>query len=269
VSAQQICLVFIENKLQIIDQMKAVTFILLFVLPGLILAQTKVVRYFDESWEPTQQQKSTYVAEFVKDNDNYTCIFYWAGSTKMAGKGVYADTTLAKPIGLVTSYYKNGITEDSTYYDDKGSLQYSFHYYKTGKLEVHHYVQEKSNESKTEAYDENGKKIKNYIYAKEAEFKGGERAWKNYIAKNVNTEFKSKGKEEEIVAVRILFAVNETGNTANIKVIESSGNKQIDNDAIRVIQASPIWNNAIYLNKPIKVYRIQPISYVLSPSQKN
>ena len=106
--------------------MKTVKFILLFALPNLILAQSKVVRYFDESWEPTQQQRSTYVAEFVKENDNYTCIFYWAGSTKMAGKGVYADTTIAKPIGLVTSYYKNGITEDSTYYDDKGSYQYSF-----------------------------------------------------------------------------------------------------------------------------------------------
>ena len=114
-----------------------------------------------------------------------------------------------------------------------------------------------------------GKKIKNYIYSKEAEFKGGGRAWNNYIAKNVNTEFKSKGREEEIVKVRILFAVNETGNTANIKVIESSGNKQVDNDAIRVIQASPVWNNALYLNKPVKVYRIQPISYVLSPNQKN
>jgi len=249
--------------------MKTVNFILLFVLPNLILAQSKVVRYFDESWEPTQQQKSTYVAEFVKENDNYTCIFYWAGSTKMAGKGVYADTTIAKPIGLVTSYYKNGITEDSTYYDDKGSYQYSFHYYKNGKLEVHHSVRENSNEAITEAYDEKGKKIKNYIYSKEAEFKGGERAWNNYIMKNVYTEFKSKGKEEEIVTVRILFAVNETGNTANIKVTESSGNKQVDSDAIRVIQGSPVWNNAIYLNKPVKVYRIQPISYVLSPNQKN
>ena len=143
--------------------MKAVTFTLLIVLPKLILAQDKVVRYFDEAWEPTQQQKSAYVAEFVKDNNNYTCIFYWTGTTKMAGRGIYADTTLAKPIGLVTSYYKSGITEDSAYYDDTGSLQYSFHYYKNGKLEVYHYVQE-NNEPITEAYDENGKKIKNYIY---------------------------------------------------------------------------------------------------------
>src|SRR4026208_354535 len=118
--------------------MKIVLSIFLFLLPNFIWAQDKVVRYYDNLWEPSQEQKATYVAEFLKDNDSYKCTFYWTGTTKVAGRGVYADTSLAKPIGLVTSYYKNGIPEDSTYYNNNGTLQYSFHYYKSGKLEVHH-----------------------------------------------------------------------------------------------------------------------------------
>ena len=247
---------------------KLITYLFPILVPFFVFTQTKVVRYFDKSWEPTESQKSMYTAEFIKDGENYTCIFYWTGTSTVAGKGTYLDTTVAKPIGLLTGYFRNGAIEDSNYYDKNGSLLYQFHYYKNGKLEVHYQSSGDDKQPIIEAFDENGKKIKNYIFSKEAQFRGGDAAWKKFIAKTVNNDLRIPGKEGLSVTVKILFAINEMGNTSSIKVIESSGVKQVDADAARVILSSPAWDNAIYLNKPVKAYRIQPITYVLSTTRR-
>jgi periplasmic protein TonB len=226
----------------------------------------KVIRYFSDSWEPAEATKSTYTGEFTQNGEKYDCVFYWTGSTAVAGKAKYRDTTLLKPVGLATGYYKNGKTEDSIFYDDNGTLLYAFHFHKNGKLEVHYSASNNGTPS-IEAYDENGSKIKNYIYSKEAEFKGGEKAWKAYLSKNVNSEIKAAGKEEQTVSVKVMFIINESGYPTKAKITESSGNRLVDNDAVRAILSAPAWSPAIFRNKPVKVYRIQPLTYILSPKK--
>ena len=246
---------------------KLLTYLFFALLPCLICAQTKVVKYFDDSWSAAEQQRSTYTAEFIKENDNYKCTLYWTSSGAVAGRAIYADTTLAKPVGSVVGYYKNGKVEDSSFYDGNSSLVNAFHYYQGGQLKARYQSSGEGKDPTIEAFDESGKKIKNYIYAREAEFTGGDKAWKAYIEKNVSKEFRIKGNGEQVVHVKVLFAVNEYGSAVKVKVIESSGIKQVDNDAVRVIMNSPSWKPAIYLNQPVKAYRIQPFTYVLSPEK--
>lgn len=241
---------------------------LVIVLPHMAYAQDKFVKYYDNDWAVTESEKSTYTAEFVAHGERYNCIFYWTSTKALAGKATYTDTTLNKPVGLVLGYYKNGRTEDSVFYDDNSRLINRYHYYQNGQLESHYYIPAGQNKPIIEAYDETGKRVKNYIYEKEAEFKGGEKAWNDYLLKNVNTKINAPGNGDVTVTVKVLFVVNEFGNTAKAKVIESSGVPAVDRDAVRVILGSPVWNNAISLNKPVKVYRIQPLTYQLTAAKK-
>ena len=232
-------------------------------LPFVLLAQDKMVKYYDEDVSPAPKERSTYYAEFVKLGDRYNVTIYWTASNALNGKMICADTSLSKPVGLALSYYKNGRTEDSTFFDDDSKVINRYHYYPNRQLELHYYFPDGQTQPVIEAYDETGKKIKNYIYEKEAEFKGGDKAWNSYLIKNANTELRAPGNTDVTATVKVLFAVNEFGFTAKPKVIESSGITSVDRDAIRVILASPQWNNAIQFNKPVKVYRIQPITYQL------
>ncbi len=63
--------------------------------------------------------------------------------------------------------------------------------------------------------------------------------------------------------VQVKFTIDKEGNAANVKIFKSSGYKEIDKDALRVISESPVWNNAIQFNNPVKAFRVQPFSYKL------
>ena len=245
--------------------MKKLLFILTIIRVPLFLAgQSTIIKHYDAEWNPSDSAKSTYRTEFKLAGDGYSCLCYWKGTQKIAGKGTFKDTSITKPIGLFIGYHKNGNTEDSSFYDQNSTLQYAYRYYKNKQLEVHYTLPENKTEPVIEAFDEEGKRIKGYIYAKEAEFKGGDKAWQSYILKSVSKDLKAKNKADKRVSVKIIFCISEDGYTTKIKILESSGISYVDSDAMRVIANSPQWKNAIYLNKPIKVYRIQPFTYELA-----
>ena len=229
----------------------------------------KVVKYYDKDWSETSRDQAAYYAEFIKQGNVYQCTSYYSGSKIVRGKSTFADTLMISPIGLQTLYNKKGKIEDSIYYTD-GKPTLLYHYYANGKLAVYYHVPENKKEGITEAYDEEGKKIKNYIVQKEAEFKGGEKAWKTYLKKNIGKEFSAK-KDNEITSasVQIQFVVDENGGVIKPKVFKSSGDKEIDRDALRVISESPEWNSAILYNKPVKAYRVQPFTYTLEAEKKS
>jgi antitoxin component YwqK of YwqJK toxin-antitoxin module len=86
------------------------------------------------------------------------------------------------PVGLQVLYFENGQVEDSSFYEDH-HIKYSFHYYPNNQLESHYYLPDNKKEGIAEGYDESGKRIKKYVFEKEPEFKGGEKAWVAYIKK--------------------------------------------------------------------------------------
>jgi hypothetical protein len=246
------------------------TLLLLFVISLLNFcarAQT-ITKYYDNEWSPTTQDKASFYADFVKEGSLYQGTSYYLQTGKIRGKSAYPDTILANPRGMLVLYGKNGNLEDSGLFDMSGKLVYSYHYHPNKKLAARYYVPDGKTEPIIEGFDEDGNKIKDYVYAKEAEFKGGEKKWGEYLSKNLSKDFSSKDDQQQTVHVRILFIVNETGQVIRPKVLESSGIKTIDADAIRVLISSPPWIPALQYNKPVKVYRIQPFTYVLYPPKK-
>lgn len=225
-------------------------------------AQDKVVKYYDSDWALIAKEKAIYYAEFVKEDTAYTCHSYWIGSDILLARSTFADTSFAKAIGLQLRYYKNGNVQDSTLYDDRGQISYTFHYHENKQLAIRYIVADEKKESVTEAYDESGNTLKNYVYLKEAEFKGGDKAWSAYLHNNVTKDFRNNSEaeaagitshnKEVTVTVQINFIIDENGNVVEPKVLKSSEVSYVDKDALNVIASSPQWKNGIYLNKPVK-----------------
>lgn len=239
-----------------------------FVAGGLLLkAQTSVTKFYDANWVTTSKDKAAFYADFVKAGNNYNCTSYWINTTIVRGKSTFEDTLMQSATGLQVLYFKNGHVEDSSFIENKQAI-YSYHYYPNNKLAAHYYIAANSKVGVSEGYDESGNIIKHYVFQKEAEFKGGQKGWTNYLTKNATPNLPVKGDTAVTANVAIQFVVDENGDILKPKIYKSSGYKNVDNDALRLIADSPQWNNGILYNKPVKNYKVQPISYMLQPEKK-
>lgn len=236
---------------------------LLVIISSTTNAQTKVTKYYDIYWTEVSKEQAMFYADFIKEGSYYNCISYWINTQKIKGKSTFADTVMTHPIGEQILYFKNGHVEDSIFFDDN-QVKYQYHYYPNNQLAAYYHLLDNKKEGIVVGYDESGKEIKNYIFLKEAKFKSGEKGWTNYIYKNTAKDLSVKGNKEKTATVNIEFIIDEDGNVIKPKVKKSSGYKNIDQDALQIIANSPLWENAILYNKPVKAYRMQPFIYVLT-----
>jgi TonB family protein len=250
--------------------MKNIT-LLSFLLFFLIFSSSaqKITRYYDIDWAETTPDKAVYYADFIKEGGLYKTTSYWVSTKVVRGRSNFPDTIMANPVGLQLLYNKKGRLEDSVFYNNDNKPAFLYHYYPNGKLAAHFYTSESKKEGVTEAWDEDGKKIKNYTLFKEAEFKGGAKGWENYLKKNVSKDFQFKDDKVTTASVKVQFVVDESGTVIKPKIYASSGYKEVDRDAIRVISESPAWNPAIAYNQPVKAFRIQPFTYNLQEEKKS
>lgn len=241
--------------------------LLMIIASSYVYAQTKITKYYDADWAETSKENAAFYANFIKTGANYNCTSFWINSNIVRGRSTFPDTVMANAIGLQVLYFKNGRVEDSAYKEEKKPT-YAFHYYPSGRLAMHYYLSANNSEPIVEGFDEEGNKIKHYVFQKEAEFKGGAKAWQSYITKNVTTDLSVKDGNVTEVQVQVEFIINEDGDVAKAKIFKSSGYKNVDNDAMRVIRDSPKWNSAILYNQPVKAYRIQSFIYKLQAQKK-
>jgi len=234
---------------------------LIFALCSLYGDCQTVTKYYDDHGNEVSAGKAVYYATFIKDGNMYQCTTYWKDNNAIKGKATYADTTLSSPDGTLTTYDRNGHLEDSIFYEE-GTVDFSYRYYPNGQVAVHYHLPYGKKEGVTETFDENGKKINNFIMSREAEFKGGEEAWLAYIKKNTDKDLAiSRDKNGAVPGVEIEFTIDEEGQVTNPKITRSSGHKNIDKDALRVISDSPKWSPAISYNKAVKAYKVQTVTY--------
>ena len=234
-----------------------------FIISSLISNAQKITKYYDADWAPVAKEKAVYYADFVKDGNGYKCTSHWIPNNAVRGTSTFADTIMENPIGVQVLYNKNGHAEDSSFFEN-GKAKYVFHYYPNNHLAMHYYLPDNAKEAIIEGYDEDGKKIKNYVFEKEADFKGGQKGWQSYVTKNSSKDLSVKDHPNLTATVQVEFTIEEDGSVSKIKIFKSSGYKEIDKDALRLVSESPSWNNAIQFNTPVKSLRIQPITYTLS-----
>lgn len=99
---------------------------------------------------------------------------------------------------------------------------------------------------------------------KDASFPGGEEAWKDYLAKELNSliAYENKAPEGEHV-VMVSFTVDKDGNMLNITPVTRQG-FGMEEEAVRVIQKSGKWVPASLYGKIIKSHRLQPIQFLVN-----
>lgn len=229
-------------------------------------AQT-ITKHYDVDWQEVNPGKAMYYAEFTKVETGYKCLSYWKSTKNKREESFYADTSMSAPNGLQKVYHKNGNLEDSILFNAEGKVTEAYHYYGNRQLECHYIASGNGTGTVKEAYDESGAKIKNYLYARSAEPKGGVKGWQSFLQKNASKELTSGDENSRKAKLQIRFIIDEEGNVIKAKVIESSGMKAVDQDAVRVVLESPRWTPAVYKNKPIRFPLTLPITYELNASK--
>jgi len=108
---------------------------------------------------------------------------------------------------------------------------------------------------------------KDCIYEREAEYKGGHKAWLNHLEHSMSRFLPKEyfnGDLEGVVIVQ--FIVNVDGKVIEPK-IKLSSEPKLNDAAIQIIKSSPKWTPAIQYNKPVKAYRIQPLTFTRAVDQ--
>lgn len=94
------------------------------------------------------------------------------------------------------------------------------------------------------------------------EFPGGEKALRAFLTENV--KYPSIAKENGIYGrVICQFIVEKDGSISNVRAAKSSGERSLDNEAIRVIKSMPKWKPGKQRNEPVRTRFTLPISFKL------
>jgi len=97
----------------------------------------------------------------------------------------------------------------------------------------------------------------------EASFPGGERAWANYLRKNLDPETPiNNGAPAGTYTVVVQFIVDKQGNISDVRAVTKHG-YGMEDEAVRVIKKGPNWEPAVQNGRKVNAYRRQPITFVV------
>jgi protein TonB len=115
--------------------------------------------------------------------------------------------------------------------------------------------------------EEKKEEDENKIFEKveiEASFKGGEGAWRKYLERNLNANTPvDNGAPEGTYTVWVQFIVDREGAISDVKALSNHG-YGMEEEAVKVIRKGPAWVAAIQNGRPVKAYRKQPITFIVT-----
>ena len=105
------------------------------------------------------------------------------------------------------------------------------------------------------------------VVQEQAEFPGGSDSLQSFLRTNLS--YPEKAKTDKVSGkVYVSFNVSETGKIIDAKVI-SGVSPELDNEALRVVNAMPTWKPGTASGKPVKVQYILPIDFVVPKQVKS
>jgi periplasmic protein TonB len=96
---------------------------------------------------------------------------------------------------------------------------------------------------------------------KESEFVGGQQGWMRYLNKTFRYP-ESAVKLGSQGTIRIMFVVNTDG-VVEDPLIYKSAEISLDDESLRVLNATPAWVPATKNGEKVKTYKIQPFTFRL------
>lgn len=99
---------------------------------------------------------------------------------------------------------------------------------------------------------------------KEASFPGGDKAWMQFLTKNLNGATPLEhGAPNGKWTIWIQFIVDEDGNLSEFKPLTHWG-YGMEEEGLRILKKSPKWVPAQKDGKNVRTFRKQPITFVIS-----
>lgn len=224
---------------------------------------------FDENWKGCRPEEAKYLGCMQKLSDTAYEWRYYHFEGPLMTIETYKDKEATIPHGEFTYYGPDGRIDSmgSTFNGKKNDWWYSYtdsftlwkkEKYDMGKLET------RMDLAAIEAEREQNKKKseqEQHWGEVEATFRGGVEDWIKYIQKNISFPDRARklGKEGSML---VQFVVNTDGTTDDIRILKSI-EFSLDEEAIRLISASPKWRPAHQDGKLVKAYRRQPLNFQL------
>lgn len=160
-------------------------------------------------------------------------VIYYSEKGEITSKGNFLN---GKKIGTWISYFDNGKDSSVTVYQSGGK-------------------QEMIRRSKhDEIYT---------IVEKQAEFPGGISEMIKYLQNEL--KYPSRARKLGLGGkVFLKFVVSEKGEIDNVEVLKGSGDEEMDNEAVKVVQDMPLWTPASMTGVNVKCYFNLPLSFTLT-----
>ena len=94
------------------------------------------------------------------------------------------------------------------------------------------------------------------------EFPGGMAAMMKYMRENIKYPSAALAEKAQGKAF-VRFIVEKSGAVSNAEIIRSSGNIDLDKEALRVINNMPNWRPGMQLGEPVRVFFVLPVTFRL------
>jgi protein TonB len=223
---------------------------------------------FDSNWKAVDPENAKYLVCSQKLND--TC-YRWSSyniSGPLISIETYKDADSKIEHGYFSFFDRKGIIDSSghvfegrrngewLYYTDSMTV-WQTEEYRHGVM-----IERKDRDAIKRENEERKNGPDSTAFAmveREADFKGGEKAWNKYLISNINYPKRAASLNKHGTVV-VTFVVTTTGGLADLTITKSI-EYSIDEEATSVIGKSPKWTPALQKGRLVKAYRRQPITF--------
>lgn len=95
------------------------------------------------------------------------------------------------------------------------------------------------------------------------EFQGGVQAMMKFMMTNFKYPKEERNKDIQ-GKTYVKFIVEKDGSVSNPEIAKSSGNENLDKEALRIVSIMPKWTPGMQNGKTVKVYYMMPINFKLN-----
>ncbi|MDO9000600.1 energy transducer TonB [Sediminibacterium sp.] len=235
-------------------------FILLICFNSFCQEDFKDTTWFDLDWKVSGKTNAQFYRVYKKTKNGFLVHDkYLNNQSQMVVEATAINPKLMKN-GHGIYFYSNGIKVEQGNYSDNNKIGDWVKYFNGGKdSSITRYKSDGSSEvirrsSEQEIYT---------IVEVQAEFPGGISEMIKFIQNNL--KYPENARKLLLGGKAFLkFVVNEDGNINNTEIIKGTGNKEMDEEAIRVLKLMPKWKPASMKGENVKCYFNLPLSFSLT-----
>ncbi len=252
--------------------MKRIFLLVCLGFPMVSWAQKDTV-FYNERTEIIASRKnaSSYSVDYPDTTDKNRVIsktFSIAGEIWSEGSFLLLDDSKKVRDGLLRTWYKkNGkLKSEINYKKDKldGSV---LTYWSNGQLRRND-IFENDKFLSGKCYTKQGQDTVHYDYYTKPSYQGGQEKLYEYLKENLQYPVQAK-KDEKEGTVIVRFFVEKNGTVSEVTALKSSGNYQLDAEAVRVVSNMNKWNPAKIEGDIARTPYKLPVKFFLKKSEND